>query len=279
MEILMPVLIFGLIGLIMAIVLVVASKVFYVEVDPKEEKILSLLPGANCGGCGFAGCSACAAAVASGDAPCGACPGVSNEVLAKICEIMGVEATEREPKKAYILCSGSMDKANYKYYFDGSKSCEGVDALRGGDKMCSFACLGYGDCVDACNFNALSIENGLAKVNEENCVGCGACTSVCPRGIISVMPVGRKTYVKCKSLDNGKVVNASCSAGCIGCKICEKNCEQDAIKVIDNIAKIDYEKCNGCGICAEKCPKKVIEVKKIDKENISTPSCNFNTAV
>lgn len=258
MNIIIPVLLFGAIGLIVGVVLSVASKLFAVETDERIEQISELLPGANCGGCGYAGCSACAAAIVAGQAPITACPGCSS--IEKIAEIMGVEAVGAQPKKAYVLCSGQTGKATKKYDFDGTMSCYSISQLKGGDKNCAYACLGYGDCVSKCSFGALSIEDGIVSVNRDKCTGCGVCSTICPKSVIKILPENIKAYVKCSSKDKGAALKDKCSVGCIGCKICEKNCEAEAIKVVDNLAVIDYEKCTGCGICAEKCPKKIIEL-------------------
>lgn len=261
--ILIPVAVFGVISLVMGAVLAVASKLFAIEVDEREEKIAELLPGANCGGCGFAGCSACAAAIAKGDAPCDACPGLSADALKQICEIMGQEAKEKVPMVAAVMCSGSIDKVNYRYFFDGSKTCRDIAALQGGDKLCSYACLGYGDCVKVCNFNAISTENGIAEVNRDKCTACGMCVKECPREVISIIPKDKNVVVKCNSKNKGAEMKAICSVGCIGCKMCEKVCEAGAITVVDNLAKIDTAKCTGCGACAQKCPKKIIHIEEI----------------
>lgn len=258
MEILIPVVVFGLIGLVMGAVLAVASKVFAVESDPREEQVLECLPGANCGGCGYAGCGACAAAIVKGEAPVNACPGISADNLNKIGEIMGVKAEAKEPMAAFVKCSGTIDKVNYRYYFDGSKSCRDIAAMQNGDKLCDYACLGYGDCMNACNFGAVSLKDGIADISMEKCIGCGACAAVCPKQVIDILPKKQVYRVKCSSCDKGAKMKDICSAGCIGCKICEKNCPSGAVTVTDNVAKIDASLCTGCGICAEKCPKKVI---------------------
>lgn len=258
MNIIIPVLLFGAIGLVVGVVLSVASKLFAVETDERIELISELLPGANCGGCGYAGCSACAAAIVSGEAPVNACPGCAN--VAEIAKIMGVEAIGSNPKKAYIACSGNAEKATKKYDFDGTMSCYDISQLKGGDKNCAYACLGYGDCVEKCAFGALSIKDGIASVNRAKCTGCGVCVSVCPKSVIKLLPENIKTFVACSSKDKGAALKDKCTAGCIGCKICEKNCEAGAISVIDNLAVVDFEKCTGCGICAEKCPKKIINL-------------------
>ncbi len=259
MEILTPILVFGIIALIMGIVLGVASKLFAVEKDPKIDEILENLSGANCGGCSYAGCSACAEAIAKGEAPVDACPGCSAESLANIAKIMGVESGAKVSKVAFINCCGTTENAVLKYSFDGTKSCSDVSALNGGDKACEYACLGYGDCAKACPYGAISTKNGIAEVNQEICIGCGLCSKACPRGIISILPKGTTPLVKCSSKNKGVEVKDKCKVGCIACRICEKNCPSEAIKVIDNLAVIDYDKCSSCGLCAEKCPKKIIK--------------------
>jgi Na+-translocating ferredoxin:NAD+ oxidoreductase RNF subunit RnfB len=254
----MAIIAFGIIGLVVGIILSIAAKVFEVKTDPKIDLVLECLPGANCGGCGFAGCGACAEAIVTGKANIDACPGISEENLNKISKIMGIESSGKVKKSAFVFCNGTCDVSFKKYDFDGTKSCYEVNALNNGDKLCNFSCLGYGDCVNACKFGALSIEDGIAKVDKSKCTGCGVCVNTCPRNVISLLPSDTKYYVKCQSKDKGTVMKAKCTAGCIGCGICAKNCVVEAIEIVDNCAKINIDKCIGCGACLEKCPKKII---------------------
>ena len=115
-----------------------------------------------------------------------------------------------------------------------------------------------GTCVKACPFDAIHIVDGVAVVDKEACKACGKCVAACPRKLIEIVPYDMKHLVKCNSKDKGKDVMKACKVGCIGCKMCEKACQFDAVKVLDNVAHIDPEKCTGCGACAAKCPKKVI---------------------
>ena len=124
--------------------------------------------------------------------------------------------------------------------------------------------MGLGSCVKVCQFNAIKIENGVAVVDPEVCVSCGKCVNICPQHIIELVPKKKKVKVQCSSKEMGKAVMSVCSAGCIGCKICEKTCKFDAIHVIDNIPVIDYDKCKNCGMCANKCPKKVLTGYKVE---------------
>ena len=242
-----------------------ASKIFAVEEDPKVGEIMSVLPGANCGGCGYPGCSGCATAIAEGKAPVNACPVGGAKVAAKIGEIMGVEASATEPQVAFVKCNGTCSNAKSKYDYEGISDCVFASQLAGGgSKGCAYGCLGLGTCVNVCAFGALSIVDGVAVVDGEKCVNCGKCAKACPKGLIGFKPKSKKTAVRCNSKDAGKEVIANCSTGCIGCKICEKNCKFDAIHVENNVAVIDYSKCKDCGLCAMKCPKHAIKNERIE---------------
>ncbi|MGO5052249.1 RnfABCDGE type electron transport complex subunit B [Lachnospiraceae bacterium LCP25S3_G4] len=246
-------------GLFIGAFLGIAGKQFAVEVDEREEAIAGVLPGNNCGGCGYAGCSGLAAAIVKGEAEISGCPVGGSPVAAKIGEIMGIEATESKPMTAFVKCGGTCEKAKEDYKYYGVEDCIMMNFVQnGGPKACSYGCLGYGTCVKACPFDAIHIVDGIAVVDKEACKACGKCVAVCPKSLIELVPQDQIHLVNCSSKDKGKEVMAVCSAGCIGCKMCEKVCKFDAIKVEDNIAHIDPEKCTNCGACAEKCPKKTI---------------------
>lgn len=261
-QILIPILIVGGMGIIFGGILGFASKIFAVKVDERVPQILEILPGANCGNCGFAGCSAYANALCAGGVKTNLCPACSGDASEKIAEILGVEADESEKMVARVRCSGSTENAALKYIYDGPCDCHSAVKLGGGEKLCSFACLGFGSCVKACRFDAISVQDGVAIVDEEKCVGCGGCVKECPKNVIALMPAKSKYAVACQSAEKGKFTRQNCQVGCIGCGICAKNCPKDAITVENNIAVINQEKCVGCGICASKCPKKIIKLYK-----------------
>lgn len=259
-EILFPTLAIGSLGLAFGLILAFASIIFKVDKDERIEKIESALPGANCGGCGYAGCAQFAKAIVEEGAPVNKCNLMTEGIMREICDIMGIEETEIIKKYAYVKCKGDCEKAQDKYEIFGVDDCITAFNLGGGPKKCSFGCMGLGSCVKVCSQNAITIENGLAKIDPEKCGGCGECSEVCPKNLIDITYQKQKVFVKCNSTDKGVIVKDNCSAGCIGCMMCVKACEHDAIKVENFLAKIDYEKCTNCGKCAEKCPKKVIEV-------------------
>ena len=261
-TILVPVSIVTGAGLIAGLLLSVASKFFAVEVDERVTKLREVLPGANCGACGCAGCDEYAAKMAAGEAEPNLCPVGGAAVAAKLGEILGVSVGSIEPKRAVVRCRGHLQTSEYIMDYDGPKTCQAAKLFYNGRTSCNFACLGYGDCVNACEYDAIQIVDHIAKVKEDLCIGCGACAKACPNGILEILPRSQTTYVTCMSHDKGADTRKVCTNGCIGCKKCEKNCPSDAIHVVDQRAEIDPAKCTGCGLCAENCPRKCIMVEK-----------------
>lgn len=261
MNILYAVLSLGSLGVIFGIALGYASKKLAIEADPRVSRIRQALPGANCGGCGFPGCDAFAEALVNGEGAVNGCTVGGIQVADVLGEILGIKVEGVEKRTAFVNCNGNC--SNKKIIPDTHRYYTCVDAHENLGEIssgCSYSCLGLGTCVSVCKFEALDIVNGIAKVNEKKCTSCGACIKVCPRELIELIPVTKRVRVGCSSKDSGKVVKINCSAGCIGCKVCEKNCPYDAIHVNDFLAKVDYNKCVNCGVCAEKCPTSAITV-------------------
>ncbi|MEF3693842.1 MAG: RnfABCDGE type electron transport complex subunit B [Candidatus Cloacimonadota bacterium] len=276
----LPILIVGGLGAIFGLVLAFASKVFHVEVDPRVTEITNALPGANCGACGMPGCAGYADAIVHNGELINKCaPGGSDAVFA-IAKIMGVEASTSVRKVAVIHCSsGGYENTKWRYSYEGVSSCKAAVNIAGGPNKCNFGCMAQNDCMNACMFDAISLdENGIRQINYDKCTGCGACAVACPRQLIMLIPIDHSVYIKCSSKDKGNIAKSVCGNNqpCIGCGICSRNCPVNAITITDNLARIDYDVCINCGICATKCPTHAIQdllAGKRKKAEINPDKC------
>lgn len=271
MNILLPVVIVVVIGLVAGIILTIASKLMYVPIDQLVSDIREELPGANCGACGFAGCDDYAAALGEDKGQTlspSMCPVGGPDLAAKLASLLGVEAQAADPKVATVFCGGNAAAVKKLMDYEGIDTCKAASQFYGGQWACGYGCLGLGDCAAACDYNAICVADGLAVVDREKCVGCGMCTKACPKNLIEVHSKKDLIYVACKSKAAGAQTRKSCASGCIGCKKCEKACKFDAIAVENNLAKVDFEKCKNCGLCAKECPTGAIVNLRPKKQQI-----------
>ncbi len=276
----LPVIIVGGLGLVFGAVLAVAARFFAVEVDPRVEQIMAILPGANCGACGMPGCGGYADAIVHQDADINKCAPGGAGAMAHIATIMGKEAVASQKKIAVFHCSsGGFKNTNWKYNYEGIESCKSAVNIADGPNSCRWGCMGFNDCQRVCQFDAISIDEfGMRCVNKEKCTGCGACVKACPRKIPLLVPDKFCVFVRCSSKDKGPTAKVLCGSGhsCIGCGLCAKKCPTQAITVAANLARIDYSKCVNCGQCATVCPTKAIDDQlsgKRKKANIITGGC------
>jgi len=257
---LIPILTMSIMGLLFGLGLAYASKIFKVDIDPKIDRILHALPGANCGACGMAGCASLAEAIVEGKAEITACAPGGQEVYSRISEILGVEVKVKQKKIARVRCNGGKRSLD-KYEYAGLKTCAGAALMAGGNKECRFGCLGFGDCVAVCPFDAIHLNgNNIPVVDASKCTACGKCVQACPKKIIILENAGHKIYVKCLSQDKAVVVKSICPVGCIGCKICEK-LSGGVFVVENNLSRADYSKAKAdtpWKTVVEKCPTKCI---------------------
>ena len=250
----------GTIGAGSAAILFLVGQRFKVEEDPRVEEVQEALPAANCGGCGFPGCAsfavACVKAESLDDLNC---PVGGQETMNRVADILGQTAPVTAKKIAVVRCNGTCDNRPRLNLYDGVSNCTIAAALYGGDTGCSFGCLGLGDCVESCTFDAIHMnpETLLPEVVEDMCTACGACVKACPKDIIELRkqgPKSRRIFVSCVNEDKGAFARKACAVACIGCSKCEKVCEFDAITIKNNLAFIDDDKCRLCRKCAPVCP-------------------------
>ncbi|WP_444641130.1 RnfABCDGE type electron transport complex subunit B [Caproiciproducens sp. R1] len=257
-EILTPVLIVAGIGLLSGLILAIASIVMAVPKDEKAEAIRDMLPGANCGACGYSGCDGYAKALSSGEAKPGLCPVGGAAVAKTISEYLGCAPGDVEAKVALVHCLGSYDNTTDKVEYEGIATCAGAAIVAGGVASCQYGCMGLGDCMNACQYGAISVCNGVAKIDPVKCRGCSMCVKACPKHLISFVPATKQAVVRCSNCDKGALTGKVCKVGCIGCMKCEKTCQYDAIHVANSLAAVDPSKCVGCGECAGVCPRHCI---------------------
>lgn len=259
MSIVIPAIVLGLLGLILGIGLNIAGRMLALKSDPRFDTILGFLPGANCGACGFAGCSEFARATVEGKAAPGICLIAEEEAINEIAKILGVDAGSRQKLVARIHCCGELTENRQKGDYEGVKTCLGAMLVSGGIYRCSYGCMNLGDCINVCPFDAIKLREGLPpEIDEKKCTGCGLCVKACPKNLIELVPIDKKTLIACLSNDRGKITRQVCGVGCIGCGICVKRCPNKAITLTNNLARIDYNQCNDCGECVKVCPRKCI---------------------
>ena len=260
MSIAIPVILVVIVGLLASCMLSYASKVFAIQEDQLFLDLRAELPGANCGGCGFAGCDDYAhALVENSEIPCTKCSVGGPAVAKKLAALMGQEAGEMEKKVAFVMCNGTTENAEQLYQYEDIDSCKAAKQLYGGSKVCPFGCIGLGDCVEACNFDAIRIMNGVAVVGRDYCTSCGACAKACPQKLIKIIPESSKGQVRCHNEQKGADARKVCKTSCIGCGMCARVCPKGAISVENNLSRIDPEKCIKCGMCVVKCPTGAIQ--------------------
>jgi RnfABCDGE-type electron transport complex B subunit len=293
MEILIPVLTLGFLGLVFGVGLAVASKRFTVATDPRLERIHGLLPGANCGACGGAGCFGFAESLLSGKVSIDACRVSEDKVREQIAKLLGKKVEKKVKTIATLHCNGGT-KVKDRFLYEGIEDCVAANLVLGGQKECIFGCLGFDSCVKICPFGAIQMSaEGLPVVDKNKCKACNKCVEICPKKLFTLVPVvsnvypvrkdtassvfSNGVYVACSSHDLGKATLAVCPVGCIACRKCEQVCPADAIHVVDpstaleghpeqgrgvdNLAVIDYQKCTSCGECVKACPMKTIRIR------------------
>ncbi|MCF6183956.1 MAG: RnfABCDGE type electron transport complex subunit B [Bacteroidales bacterium] len=279
------------VGLASAVILYWASQKFKVFEDPRIDEVERDLPAANCGGCGFPGCRNFAEACVKADNLDDLfCPVGGNETMTKVAKILGREVQEKDKQVAVIKCNGAPQFRKKITEYDGAENCTIVANLYSGNTACQYGCIGLGECVDACNFDAMYMdsETELPVVLEDKCTACGACVEACPKDIIELRPAGKKNrriFVSCINQDKGGTAKKVCSVACTGCSLCFKECKYDAITIENFLSYIDPVKCVFCRKCVSICPTDAIwevnfparKIKLVEKEVNLVKAAKGNT--
>lgn len=273
-SIITPVIIMSVMGGVFAFLLGIVSKLTYIPVDERVTKVREALPGANCGACGYPGCDGCASAIVAGEASVAACVVGGEKVAEEVAQIMGKSADAMNKQVASVKCQGDHEHTSQTFRFDGVEDCRLMEYSFGGCKSCAYGCLGCGTCERVCNYGAIHVVNGVARVDQEKCTSCMACINVCPKHIIELVPYHAPAQVKCKNPEFGKAVKGACSIGCIGCGICAKLAPEDfaldgklAHAVYSD--QFDWEKAQ---LAASKCPAKCIVLDENAKVIVQQPA-------
>ncbi len=254
---------FGL-GFVAAALLAISSRVLHVEEDPRIEVVNEALPGANCGGCGYAGCEGYAAAVVHNpEVPPNLCCAGGPDVSTNVAELTGKAMGDAEPMVAFRRCTKVEGNVATKFDYHGFQSCRAAAYVQDGPDACRFSCLGFGDCVEACPFDAMWIEERLVHIDPDKCTSCGTCIRTCPNAILELVPLRARVMIFCSTQDKAKAVMDVCKAGCINCGMCIKKCPADAISTQDGRIHIDHKTCLAYGpaceeICVAKCPRNIL---------------------
>lgn len=258
------ILVISAIGAISAIILYYVSEKFKVFEDPRIDEVEALLPSSNCGNCGYAGCRAFAeACISANNLNHLSCPVGGNDTMHAVAHYLKLDAVSSSPKTAVLLCNGTCEQRPKTSKYEGVLTCSAATAIYGGETACQYGCLGFGDCVTACQFDAIHMnqQTGLPEVEDIKCNGCGACIEACPKIILELrkqMPKHRKVYVACRNKDKGPVAAKACKVACTGCGECLNACTFGAITIDKNLSYIDAGKCTLCRKCVAVCPSNTI---------------------
>ncbi len=268
----------ALLGVGFGVSLALVAARFVVKIDPKVEQVRENLPGANCGACGFAGCMGYAEAVVGNpEVAVNLCAPGKGPVAEKIAEITGKKAEAVEPRMARVFCQGGKSRSQRKFQYTGVMDCTAAVLAAGGDKSCDYGCLGYGTCMRACPFEAITMSgDNLPIISREKCTACGKCVAACPKQVIELARTAKAVVISCHSRDKGVDTKKKCQVGCIACGMCVRTCPVDAIRVENNLARIDHDKCVVCGLCVKKCPTSAIQdhlAPRLLKASIDPAKC------
>ena len=226
----------------LSLILVVASRVFYVYEDPRIDEVEEMLPSSNCGACGKPGCRAFSEGLIGGDLTPAQCTVISPESADQIAGFLGVEVGEVEKRVARLACAGGSNVARQRVNYLGLSSCQAAALVAGGGKGCAWGCIGLGDCERVCEFDAITMDKfGLPIVDAEKCVACNDCIEICPKDLFSLEPVSNQLWVACKNEVFGEPAELECEVACTACGLCAVDAPGEMVVMQNNLAVVDPE--------------------------------------
>lgn len=257
---------------VLATLLVIAHRRLRVEEDPRIDHVEAMLPHANCGACGFPGCRAFAEALVKGDTVPAKCSVSTADGHTRIAAFLGVGVGSAEKRVARLACAGGSNVARQHALYRGWSSCRAAAVVAGGAKRCTWGCLGLGDCVAACKFDALRLnEHNLPVVDEAKCTACGDCVRVCPKDLFAVHPASHRLWVACKNELAGDGLLSDCEVACTACGRCAADAP-DLIQMQNNLPVIDYSREHAVRKPIERCPTGAITWIEADGRIIKGPA-------
>lgn len=257
--------VFTLLGIFFGFALAATARRFNVPINPVVENVRNELPSANCGACGFAGCLAYAEEVVgdSSISPSLCVPGGAHTAKL-VADLTGKTPSEMAERVAVLRCHGTTayvaDQADYL----GIRSCSAASLVFGGPRACKNGCLGLGDCVRTCPFDAMAIgESGIVEIDHEKCTGCALCLAACPKHILELYPRNHRVELSCVAREKATAVRPKCLIGCITCRKCVSACPAEAITWSGTTIDINHERCMAYGpdckeVCVDVCPTYVM---------------------
>jgi len=243
-------------GSILAIVLAIASRRFFVYEDPRITQVEELLPGSNCGACGQPGCHAFAELAVAGQVAPGNCTVSSEEAREAIADVLGVDVGGDEKIVARLACAGGTNVARQRAAYAGMSTCRGANLVAGGGKGCAWGCLGLGDCEVVCDFDAITMNPfGIPEVDEALCTACGDCVDICPKHLFTLEPVSHRLWVACRNEAFGDEAEDECAVACTACGKCVADAPENVIEIRNNLAVVNYAERHGAARDSiERCP-------------------------
>jgi Na+-translocating ferredoxin:NAD+ oxidoreductase RNF subunit RnfB len=254
MSVLVAAIALGALAAALGALLLFAARRLAVDEDPRLVAVEAALPGVNCGACGQPSCRAFAEALLAGSAVPAGCSVSTPQARMHIATLLGVAVGVVERRVARLACAGGRNRAPFRVHYRGEPTCAAASQVAGGGKACAWGCLNFGDCVRACHFDAMRLDDhGLPVVDESRCTACGDCVSACPRDLFRLELASRTVWVDCSNPESGDALLAVCSVACTACGRCAHDAPGQ-IRMAGNLPVVEASAGNLPRAAIERCP-------------------------